>query len=139
MTTAINNIPIENNVQPNNDIQDPLVQEILDNMAKSSETQNSSQQPIQQPVPQSVPQQINTVNQPIYNYPTQDESFLTKFYDKKIMILTLFIITVVILFHLNQFEEFILTIDNVYIQQYKFYIKYIVLYLIIYIIQKYGF
>ena len=45
MTTPVNSIPIANNVQPNDDIQDPIVQEILGNMAESA-----SQQPIQQPI-----------------------------------------------------------------------------------------
>ena len=135
MTTPISTIPVDNNVQPDNDIQDPLVQEILGDMAKSSEKPNIVQQPVQviQPVQQP------TINQPVYNYPTENESFLSQLYDKKIIILTLFIVIAVIVFHLNQFDEFISNIQNDYIQQYKFYIKYLVLYIVLYMIQKYGY
>lgn len=138
MTTPINNIPIDNNVQPNNDIQDPLVQEILSDMVKSSEKQNVVQKPVQQTP--SVQQPItHNINQPIYNYPTQNDNFLSKLYDKKIIILTLAIVTIVIIFHLNQFNEFLDNISNNYVQKYKFYIKYIGLYIVLYIIQKYEF
>lgn len=138
MTTPINTIPVDNNVQPNNDIQDPLVQEILDNMAKSSEKPMQSVQVNQQPVQVNQPP-IQVNQQPVYNYPTQNEGFIAKFYDKKIMILTLLIVALVIVFHLNQFDDFVLSIQNQYFQEYKFYIKYIVLYLILYCIQKYEF
>lgn len=131
MTTPIDNIPINTNVKPNNDIQDPLVQEILDNMAKSSEKPVQPEQYVQP----SIPVQIQ---QPVYNYPTQNESFFTQFYDKKIMILTVLILIVVIIFHTNQFNVFLSSIENHYVQEYKFYIKYIGLYLILYCIQKYG-
>ena len=82
MTTPINSIPVTNNVKPNDDIQDPIVQEILGNMAESA-----SKQPIpQQSIQQSVPQQ--PIPQPQYNYPVQTESsFINTFYDKKIVIL----------------------------------------------------
>ena len=138
MTTPINTIPVDNNVQPNNDIQDPLVQEILDNMAKSSEKPMQSVQVNQQPVQVNQPP-IQVNQQPVYNYPTQNEGFIAKFYDKKIIILTLLIVALVIVFHLNQFDDFVLSIQNQYFQEYKFYIKYIVLYLILYCIQKYEF
>ena len=39
MTTPINSIPVTNNVKPNDDIQDPIVQEILGNMAESASKQ----------------------------------------------------------------------------------------------------
>ena len=137
MTTPINTIPVDNNVQPNNDIQDPLVQEILSDMVKSSDKPMSSMQSI--PSLQSEqPVQINTMQQPVYNYPVQNEGFLAQFYDKKIMILTLLIIIVVIVFHLNQFEDFMSSIQNSYVQEYKFYIKYAALYLVLYCLQKYG-
>lgn len=130
MTTPINTIPVDNNVQPNNDIQDPLVQEILSDMVKSSDKHMASIQS-EQPV------QINTM-QPVYNYPVQNEGFLAQFYDKKIMILTLLIIIVVVVFHLQQFEDFMTSIQNNYVQEYKFYIKYAALYLVLYCLQKYG-
>ena len=36
MTTPVSSIPITNNVKPNEDIQDPIVQEILGNMAENA-------------------------------------------------------------------------------------------------------
>ena len=134
MTTPINTIPVDNNVQPNNDIQDPLVQEILSDMVKSSDKPMAAMPPIQS----EQPVQINTMQQPVYNYPVQNEGFLAQFYDKKIMILTLLIIIVVIVFHLQQFEDFMSSIQNNYVQEYKFYIKYAALYLVLYCLQKYG-
>ena len=49
MTTPINSILVTNNVKPNDDIQDPIVQEILGNMAESASQQQPQPQPIQQP------------------------------------------------------------------------------------------
>ena len=138
MTTPINTIPVDNNVQPNNDIQDPLVQEILDNMAKSSEKPIQPIQPVQvnQPPIQVNQQPIQVNQQPVYNYPTQNEGFIAKFYDTKIIILTLLIVALVIVFHLNQFDDFVSSIQNHYVQEYKFYLKYILLYLILYCVIK---
>ena len=138
MTTPINTIPVDNNVQPNNDIQDPLVQEILDNMAKSSEKPIQPIQPVQvnQPPIQVNQQPIQVNQQPVYNYPTQNEGFIAKFYDTKIIILTLLIVALVIVFHLNQFDDFVSSIQNHYVQEYKFYLKYILLYLFLYFVIK---
>jgi len=134
MTTPINSIPVKNNVKPNDDIQDPIVQEILGNMAE-----NASKQPIQQPIPQQpIPQQ--PIQQPQYNYPVQTESsFINTFYDKKIMILTFVMIIAVIGIQSNQMEDILKNINISYIEEYKIYIKYLILYLILYIIQKYDF
>ena len=132
MTTPINSIPVTNNVKPNDDIQDPIVQEILGNMAESA-----SQQP-QQPIPQQpIPQQPI---QPQYNYPVQTESsFINTFYDKKIMILTFVMIIAVIGIQSSQIEDLFKNINISYVEEYKIYIKYLLLYLILYIIQKYDF
>jgi hypothetical protein len=134
MTTPINSIPVTNNVKPNDDIQDPIVQEILGNMAESA-----SKQPIpQQSIQQSVPQQ--PIPQPQYNYPVQTESsFINTFYDKKIVILTFVMIIVVIGIQSNQMEDLLKNINISYVEEYKIYIKYVILYLILYIIQKYDF
>ena len=136
MTTPINSIPVTNNVKPNDDIQDPIVQEILGNMAESASKQPIPQQPIpQQPIPQqSIPQQ------PQYNYPVQTESsFINTFYDKKIMILTFVMIIAVIGIQSSQMEDLLKNINISYVEEYKIYIKYLILYLILYIIQKYDF
>ena len=125
MTTPINSIPVTNNVKPNDDIQDPIVQEILGNMAESASKQPIPQQPIQQPQ---------------YNYPVQTESsFINTFYDKKIMILTFVMIIAVIGIQSSQMEDLLKNINISYVEEYKIYIKYLILYLILYIIQKYDF
>tara|TARA_B000000477_G_C6088562_1_gene226556 strand:- start:786 stop:1184 length:399 start_codon:yes stop_codon:yes gene_type:complete len=132
MTTPINSILVANNVKPNDDIQDPIVQEILGNMAESA-----SQQPI--PPPQPIPQP-QPIQQPQYNYPVQTESsFINTFYDKKIVILTFVMIIVVIAIQSNQIEDLFKNINISYVEEYKIYIKYVILYLILYIIQKYDF
>ena len=107
MTTPINSIPVSNNVKPNDDIQDPIVQEILGNMAESA-----SHQPIQQPIPQPIPQPIQQPIQPQYNYPVQTESsFINTFYDKKIVILTFIMIIAVIGIQSNQMEDLLKNIN----------------------------
>jgi len=132
MTTPINSIPVTNNVKPNDDIQDPIVQEILGNMAESA-----SQQPIQQPIQQ---QPIQQPIQPQYNYPVKTESsFINTFYDKKIVILTFVMIIAIIGIQSNQMEDILKNINISYVEEYKIYIKYLLLYLILYIIQKYDF
>ena len=129
MTTPINSILVANNVKPNDDIQDPIVQEILGNMAESA-----SHQPI--PPPQPIPQP-QPIQQPQYNYPVQTESsFINTFYDKKIVILTFVMIIVVIAIQSNQIEDLFKNINISYVEEYKIYIKYVILYLILYIIQK---
>ena len=134
MTTPINSIPVANNVKPNDDIQDPIVQEILGNMAESASKQPIPQQPIQQPIPQQ------SIPQPQYNYPVQTESsFINTFYDKKIVILTFIMIIAVIGIQSNQMEDLLKNINISYVEEYKIYIKYVILYLILYIIQKYDF
>ena len=135
MTTPINSIPITNNVKPNDDIADPIVQEILGSMASANKAPN---------VP-NVQENIvyNTIPvQQQYNYPIQREnesSFLGSFYDKKIMILTFIFIIVFIAINSNYIDDIINNIKISYVQEYKIYIKYISLYLILYIIQKYDF
>ena len=132
MTTPINSILVTNNVKPNDDIQDPIVQEILGNMAESA-----SQQPIQQPIQQ---QPIQQPIQPQYNYPVKTESsFINTFYDKKIVILTFVMIIAIIGIQSNQMEDILKNINISYVEEYKIYIKYLLLYLILYIIQKYDF
>ena len=132
MTTPINSIPVTNNVKPNDDIQDPIVQEILGNMAESA-----SQQPIPQPIQQ---QPIQQPIQPQYNYPVKTESsFINTFYDKKIVILTFVMIIAIIGIQSNQMEDILKNINISYVEEYKIYIKYLLLYLILYIIQKYDF
>lgn len=136
MTTPINSIPVANNVKPNDDIQDPIVQEILGNMAESA-----AKQPIQQPIQQSIQQPIQQpIPQPQYNYPVKTESsFINTFYDKKIVILTFIMIIAVIGIQSNQMEDLLKNINISYVEEYKIYIKYVILYLILYIIQKYDF
>ena len=134
MTTPINSILVTNNVKPNDDIQDPIVQEILGNMAESASQQQPQPQPIQQPQPQSQP------IQPQYNYPVKTESsFINTFYDKKIVILTFVMIIAIIGIQSNQMEDILKNINISYVEEYKIYIKYLLLYLILYIIQKYDF
>jgi len=145
MTTPINSILVTNNVKPNDDIQDPIVQEILGNMAESASQQQPQPQPIQQPQPQSQPQPIQQqpIQQPIqpqYNYPVKTESsFINTFYDKKIVILTFVMIIAIIGIQSNQMEDILKNINISYVEEYKIYIKYLLLYLILYIIQKYDF
>jgi len=136
MTTPITSIPVSNNVKPNDDIQDPIVQEILGNMAESA-----SKQPIQQAIPQTIEQPIQQpIPQPQYNYPVKTESsFINTFYDKKIVILTFIMIIAVIGIQSNQMEDLLKNINISYVEEYKIYIKYVILYLILYIIQKYDF
>lgn len=132
MTTPISSIPVTTNVKPNDDMSDPIVQEILGNMANSV--------PIPQQIPVHEKISFNT-QQPIYNYPVQNEkeSFLNSFYDKKIMILTFIMLIVFIVINSNQIEDIFNNIKVSYVQEYKIQIKYILLYFILYIIQKYGF
>ena len=136
MTTPVSSIPITNNVKPNEDIQDPIVQEILGNMAENANTTT----PNSIPAPTIIKEQVIS-NPPQYNYPIQNEneSFLSSFYDKKITILTFIMIIAIIAVYSTQFQEIIDNIKISYIEEYKGYIKYLVLYLILYIIQKYDF
>ena len=131
MTTPINSIPITTNVKPNDDIQDPLVQEILGNMAESA-SKNVEQTYIKEQTP------VQEQYKPQYNYPIEKEnkSFIESFYDKKIMILTGIMLIVIIVIYSENFENVINKIEISYVQDYKQYFKYIVLYLILYIIQK---
>lgn len=135
MTTPVSSIPITNNVKPNEDIQDPIVQEILGNMAENANTN------VPNLIPAPIIKEQVIPNPPQYNYPIQNEneSFLSSFYDKKITILTFIMIIAIIAVYSTQFQEIIDNIKISYIEEYKGYIKYLVLYLILYIIQKYDF
>jgi len=135
MTTPVSSIPITNNVKPNEDIQDPIVQEILGNMAENANTN------VPNLIPAPIIREQVISNPPQYNYPIQNEneSFLSSFYDKKITILTFIMIIAIIAVYSTQFQEIIDNIKISYIEEYKGYIKYLVLYLILYIIQKYDF
>tara|TARA_X000001036_G_C20454814_1_gene714877 strand:- start:154 stop:573 length:420 start_codon:yes stop_codon:yes gene_type:complete len=135
MTTPVSSIPITNNVKPNEDIQDPIVQEILGNMAENANTT------VPNLIPAPIIKEQVIPNPPQYNYPIQNEneSFLSSFYDKKITILTFIMIIAIIAVYSTQFQEIIDNIKISYIEEYKGYIKYLVLYLILYIIQKYDF
>jgi len=135
MTTPVSSIPITNNVKPNEDIQDPIVQEILGNMAENANTTTPNL------IPAPIIREQVISNPPQYNYPIQNEneSFLSSFYDKKITILTFIMIIAIIAVYSTQFQEIIDNIKISYIEEYKGYIKYLVLYLILYIIQKYDF
>lgn len=135
MTTPVSSIPITNNVKPNEDIQDPIVQEILGNMAENANTT------VPNLIPAPIIKEQVIPNPPQYNYPIQNEneSFLSSFYDKKITILTFIMIIAIITVYSTQFQQIIDNINISYIEEYKGYIKYLVLYLILYIIQKYDF
>ena len=140
MTTPISSIPVINNVKPNADIQDPIVQEILGNMANSASNTTTSNNANNVNNVNIADKVYNTQQAPYYNYPIQNdnESFLSSFYDKKIMILTFIMIIVFIAINSNHIDDIINNIQISYVQEYKLYIKYIVLYLILYIIQKYD-
>ncbi len=135
MTTPVSSIPITNNVKPNEDIEDPIVQEILGNMAENANT------PVPNLIPAPIIREQVIPNPPQYNYPIQNEneSFLSSFYDKKITILTFIMVIAIITIYSTQFQEIIDNIKISYIEEYKGYIKYLVLYLILYIIQRYDF
>ena len=100
--------------------------------------ENASKQPIQQQQQQQAIQQQPI--QPQYNYPVKTESsFINTFYDKKIVILTFVMIIAIIGIQSNQMEDILKNINISYVEEYKIYIKYLLLYLILYIIQKYDF
>ena len=124
----ISSIPITNKVKPKEDIQDPIVQEILGNMAENANTN------VPNLIPAPIIREQVIPNPPQYNYPIQNEneSFLSSFYDKKIMILTFVMIIAIIAVYSTQFQEIIDNIKISYIEEYKGYIKYLVLYLILY-------
>ena len=129
LTTPIANIPSNNNSQPNSDIDDPLVKELLDNMQSQPVIQEQPQpQPQSQPLPQYHPQQIK--------YPSQPQSF-HNIYDPKIIFVTTIMIVIIYLLHTSTYDNILLTFNNEFIENNKFFIKYILLYLILYIIQKY--
>lgn len=129
LTTPIDNIPINNNSQPNTDIDDPVVKELLDNMQTQPVIQEQPQsQPQPQPVPQYYSQQIK--------YPSQPQSF-HNIYDPKIIFVTTIMIVIIYLLHTSTYDNILLTFNNEFIENNKFFIKYILLYLILYIIQKY--
>jgi hypothetical protein len=129
LTTPIDNIPSNNNSQPNNDIDDPLVKELLDNMQSQPVIQEQPQPQTQpQPLPQYYPQQIK--------YPSQPQSF-HNIYDPKIIFVTTIMIVIIYLLHTSTYDNILLTFNNEFIENNKFFIKYILLYLILYIIQKY--
>ena len=91
LTTPIDNIPSNNNSQPNNDIDDPLVKELLDNMQSQPVIQEQPQpqtQPQPQSLPQYYPQQIK--------YPSQPQSF-HNIYDPKIIFVTTIMIVIIYL------------------------------------------
>ena len=129
LTTPIDNIPINNNSQPNTDIDDPVVKELLDNMQSQPIIQEQPQsQPQPQPVPQYYSQQLK--------YPSQPQSF-HNIYDPKIIFITTIMIIIIYLFNTNIYDNILLNLNNEFIENNKFFIKYILLYLILYIIQKY--
>ena len=129
LTTPIDNIPPNNNSQPNSDIDDPLVKELLDNMQSQPVIQEQPQsQPQPQSLPQYYPQQIK--------YPSQPQSF-HNIYDPKIIFVTTIMIVIIYLLHTSTYDNILLTFNNEFIENNKFFIKYILLYLILYIIQKY--
>lgn len=133
LTTPIDNIPINNNSQPNTDIDDPVVKELLDNMQSQPIIQEQPQSQLQsqsqsQPVPQYYSQQIK--------YPSQPQSFYN-IYDPKIIFITTIMIIIIYLFNTNIYDNILLNLNNEFIENNKFFIKYILLYLILYIIQKY--
>lgn len=129
LTTPIDNIPPNNNSQPNSDIDDPLVKELLDNMQSQPVIQEQPQSQSQtQPLPQYYPQQIK--------YPSQPQSF-HNIYDPKIIFVTTIMIVIIYLLHTSTYDNILLTFNNEFIENNKFFIKYILLYLILYIIQKY--
>ena len=129
LTTPIDNIPINNNSQPNTDIDDPVVKELLDNMQTQPVIQEQPQsQPQPQPVPQYYSQQIKS--------PSQPQSF-HNIYDPKIIFITTIMIIIIYLFNTNIYDNILLNLNNEFIENNKFFIKYILLYLILYIIQKY--
>lgn len=129
LTTPIDNIPPNNNSQPNSDIDDPLVKELLDNMQSQPVIQEQPQSQSQtQPLPQYYPQQIK--------YPSQPQS-LHNIYDPKIIFVTTIMIVIIYLLHTSTYDNILLTFNNEFIENNKFFIKYILLYLILYIIQKY--
>ena len=55
------------------------------------------------------------------------------------MILTFVMIIAIIGIQSNQMEDILKNINISYVEEYKIYIKYLLLYLILYIIQKYDF
>jgi len=131
LTTPIDNIPSNNNSQPNNDIDDPLVKELLDNMQSQpviQEQPQSQTQPQPQSLPQYYPQQIK--------YPSQPQTF-HNIYDPKIIFVTAIMVVIIYLLHTSIYDNILLTFNNEFIENNKFFIKYILLYLILYIIQKY--
>jgi hypothetical protein len=131
LTTPIDNIPPNNNSQPNSDIDDPLVKELLDNMQSQPVIQEQPQpqtQPQPQSLPQYYPQQIK--------YPSQPQSF-HNIYDPKIIFVTAIMVVIIYLLHTSTYDNILLTFNNEFIENNKFFIKYILLYLILYIIQKY--
>ena len=135
MTTPINNIPITSNVEPNHDIEDPLVKEILSNMQQNI-TQNIPQN-ITQNIPQNIQPDFMQNQHNYYQIPGNNKNFLI--YDPKIIISSLIMIIIIYLIHTNNFDNIIKYIDNKYIYDYQIFIKYIILYIILYIIQKHGF
>ena len=130
LTTPIDNIPINNNSQPNTDIDDPVVKELLDNMQSQPiiQEQPQIQTQTQPPLPSYYPQQIK--------YPSQPQSF-HNIYDPKIIFVTAIMIVIIYLFNTNIYDNILLNFNNEFIENNKFFIKYILLYLILYIIQKY--
>jgi|TARA_B100001142_G_scaffold299408_1_gene323318 hypothetical protein len=131
LTTPIDNIPPNNNSQPNSDIDDPLVKELLDNMQSQpviQEQPQSQTQPQPQSLPQYYPQQIK--------YPSQPQTF-HNIYDPKIIFVTAIMVVIIYLLHTSIYDNILLTFNNEFIENNKFFIKYILLYLILYIIQKY--
>ena len=131
LTTPIDNIPPNNNSQPNSDIDDPLVKELLDNMQSQpviQEQPQSQTQPQPQSLPQYYPQQIK--------YPSQPQTF-HNIYDPKIIFVTAIMVVIIYLLHTSIYDNILLTFNNEFIENNKFFIKNILLYLILYIIQKY--
>ena len=131
LTTPIDNIPSNNNSQPNNDIDDPLVKELLDHMQSQpviQEQPQSQTQPQPQSLPQYYPQQIK--------YPSQPQTF-HNIYNPKIIFVTAIMVVIIYLLHTSIYDNILLTFNNEFIENNKFFIKYILLYLILYIIQKY--
>lgn len=133
MATSINNIPLKNNVNIQDDIEDPSVQDVLREF--EDEISSSKKQVPFQPLPQPPPQQ-QFQNIPINNqYPPQNINN-SSFIDIALLKKTLFIVIVpLIIFYPNLFISIYTKLpSNIasIISNYEFYIKILIIFIILY-------
>lgn len=141
MTTPIDKIPINNSnsqiLENVGDMQDPIVKEVLDNMQKQPHP------PVQQQAQQQVQYQDPVYNQyptqPVYqnNLPPEPSKKSEGFVDQNLVILCIGLVLVVVTVQSNILDGIFSNLNNDFITNNEYYIRYVLMFIAFYLLQKY--